>query len=119
MTSGTTPGGEMFTGNLLRGERTIRVSPIERDWLYDERIRAMRECPNLEWQRARRSAKCLQTWHSGLRVHRRSKDGCLEASVVIKHKLSGEVYRRKLRCPSSYASSQGLGLLLRRAPTRG
>lgn len=107
--------GKGFTGALLAGERTIAVTAAERDWLYNERVRAMVECPNLEYQRARRSSTVQPRWLSALRIYRRDKDGSLVAKIILKQQLTGVRYTRKLRVPASLGSTSRRGVHLRRA----
>lgn len=111
--------GHYNNHSLLRGERTILVTALERDWLYDQRLRAMRECASIPWQLARRLPTSLGTWLSGLRIYRRDRDGSLEARVVIREYGSPTGYIRKLRVPAHLGSTSTRDVHLRRAPHNG
>jgi len=88
---------------------------MEREWLYDQRIRAMNACPDLEYQRWRKSQDNGIKWLSALRIYHRDKDGSLLAAVVIKEKGTGLGYKRKLRTPAILGSTSTRGIHLRRA----
>lgn len=105
--------------NLFAGERTIAVTRAERDWLYNERIRAMNECGSIPFQIARKSQKCLESWLCALRIFRRDRDGSLVAAVVLEPKGGGQGYMRKLRVPASLGSRSSKDIHLRQRFKRG
>lgn len=104
----------MQAANLLREEETIAVTALERDWLYDERARAIRECPDIPFHLQKQRKVTPFPWLCALRILRRDKDGSLLAKVVIQEKGSKPRYVRKLRAPSSYGSTGDRGIHLRR-----
>lgn len=91
----------------------ITVTAAERDWMYAERRRAMKECPDLVYQKDRRDPKKAMGWRSELHIHGRAPDGCLEVSVVISPAAPLRVYKRKLRVPSRLGSTSRRDIHLR------
>ena len=104
----------MQSANLLREEETIAVTALERDWLYDQRIKAIRECPNLGIHAAKRDKIIPFPYRCSLRIYRRDKDGSLGAEVVLQEKGSKSRYIRRLRSPARYGSTGDRGIHLRR-----
>lgn len=98
---------------------TLKVTALERDFLLQERLAAMHQCPDLEYQRARRDPKLFWAWTSDLQVLRRDKDGSLLARIVIAKRESTKRYIRKIRCHHSLGSSTERGLRLRRISNSG
>lgn len=96
----------------------ISITPAERDWLKEERLRAMSACPDLEYQRDRKDPKKAMGWRSELLVHGRSPDGCLEVSVTIHRTFERNCYRRKLRVPAKLGSTSSRGIHLRQERRR-
>jgi hypothetical protein len=99
--------------------RRISCTPAERDWLYEQRLRAMKECNDIRWQKARRTPLREHSWRCRLEIHRRCKDGSLLASVVIRDGETGTSYRRNLRAHHTLGSTSGRGIHLRRASKHG
>lgn len=100
--------------NLLSGEHTIAVTRAERDWLYDERVRAIRTFPNITFHLQIQQKEVPFPWLCALRIYRRDKDGSLLAAVVLQEKGSKSRYIRKLRVPAAYGSTGDRELYLRR-----
>jgi hypothetical protein len=92
----------------------IMVTATERDWLLENRLRAMKECNDIRWQKARRTPMNQHSWRAALQVHARCKDGSLLASVVIRDGESGASYRRALRCHHTLGSTSSRDIQLRR-----
>jgi|SRR5215213_9644915 len=102
---------------LLAGEETIAVTKAERDWLYNERVRAIRGFGNTDFQRARKSCKTPFSWLCALRIHGRDRGGPLRAAVVLQERGTTTRYVRRLRTPEPYASTGSRDIHLRRRPT--
>lgn len=96
----------------------IKVTKAERDWLKQERLRAMSDCPDLEYQRDRKDPKKAMGWRAELLVHGRSRDGCLEVSVQVHRTFERNCYTRKLRVPAKLGSTSGRDVHLRQERRR-
>src|SRR5215211_3847080 len=96
------------------GEVTIALTAAERDWFYDQRLKAMRECPVLGIHAAKRDKIIPFPYSCALRIYRRDKDGSLEGAVVLKEKGSKRRYVRLLRSPARLGSTIARGIYLRR-----
>lgn len=96
----------------------VNVTRAEIDFLHAERVRAMRECPDLEFQQWRRRSDQFYAWEPRLFVHGRDRDGSLIAMVVITKVGTPKRYVRRLRVHHSLGLTSSRHLQLRgaRAP---
>lgn len=94
---------------------TIKVTALERDWLYNERRKALSECPT--------ASMCIAHVPDGrppvpaayLLIYERDRDGCLLAEIKIVVRGVKRRYVRKLRVPACLGSTSGRDIRLRRA----
>jgi len=93
----------------------VYISRSARAWLFSERLRAIKECPDLDFQRARRDKVIPFPYRCCLLVHRNTKDGCTLASVVISMRGSNKRWVRKLRYVPSVPLTEAREIGLRRA----
>lgn len=98
---------------------TIAVTPSERDFLFEERRRAMREVPDLGFHRSVKNKEIPFPFSAVLVVYARDRDGSLLARVTIGKPDAGYCYTRKLRVPASLGSTSGRSIRLRRGSRTG
>lgn len=96
-----------------KSDPRVNVTRAEVDYLQAERVRAMRECPDLEFQRWRRSSDQFWRWQPRLEVLGRDRDGSLLARIVITKHGADTRYVRRIRCHHSLGSTTGRDLQLR------
>jgi hypothetical protein len=92
----------------------IFVTKLEYQWLNNERVRALREAPVTAIPVRHMPGGIYRGPKAKLIVKRRSKDGCLIASILVTIEGSKTRYVRNLRVPSTLGSTSDRELSLRR-----
>ncbi len=95
----------------------ILVTPAERAWLNNERLRALREAPVVSLTGHNQWAGFGKSFVAWLYVLKRDRDGSLIAVVKVSTSKREKGYMRSIRCPSGLGSVKKRSVGLRRAVT--